>query len=226
MSFLSVSHLKKVYGKASNQKVAINDISFSIEKGEFVMIVGASGSGKSTLMHILGGVDVPTQGTLTLNGKDVFSQSQEELAAYRRKSVSIIYQSYNLIPLLTVQENIYFPTMLDNKDIHHKKLSLIAKQLKIDDILNRFPNQLSGGQQQRVSIARSLYLQPEILLADEPTGNLDVANSNEVMRILKQAHDVLHQTIIMITHNMDLIQFANRVITLQDGLIVNDEVMA
>lgn len=223
MNLLQLTDIKKTYNQGNNSYIALNGITLSVSKGEFVMIVGASGSGKSTLLHLIGGVDVPTSGTVNFNGENIFLKNQEELAYYRRKNVSIIYQNYNLISLLTVEENIAFPSMIDGNEIDKEKILDIAKQLKIDDVLNKFPNQLSGGQQQRASVARAMYMNADIILADEPTGNLDVANTAEVMKLFRKANKQNHQTIIMITHNRELTEFADRVIILQDGTIIKDE---
>lgn len=224
MEFLQLTNLKKVYNPETNPYTALNGVNLSIRRGEFVMIVGPSGSGKSSLLHLIGGVDQPTSGRVFLNGEDVFAQSPKQLADYRRRKVNIVYQNYNLISMLTVKENIVFPAMVGGKQVEEARLLELAQRLDIAAILQKFPHQLSGGQQQRVSVARAMYTQPEVLLADEPTGNLDRANTREVMELLKQVNQHSGQTIVMITHDRELTRFASRVITIQDGAIVQDEV--
>ncbi len=223
MEILSVSHLSKIYGKGDTSVVALDDISFSVEKGEFVAIVGASGSGKSTLLHILGGVDKPTKGNVYVEGNDVFSLNENNLAIFRRRQVGLIYQFYNLIPILNVRENISLPVLLDGKEPNKKYLEELIHTLGLEERVNHLPNELSGGQQQRVSIGRSLIYHPSLLLADEPTGNLDSKSSEEIMELLEISNKKYGQTIIMITHDEDLAMHANRIITIEDGHIIQDE---
>ncbi len=224
MKLLEVKNLTKTYGKGSTLVKALDDVSFSVEKGEFVSIVGASGSGKSTLLHILGGVDTPTSGKVYVDGLDVYKLSESNLAIFRRRQVGLIYQFYNLIPILNVTENITLPILLDNKKIDEDYLNEILKTLGIDKRVNHLPNELSGGEQQRVSIGRALMNRPAILLADEPTGNLDSKNSAEIVELLKLSNKKYKQTIIMITHDPNLALVADRIITLSDGKIILDEV--
>ena len=223
MEILSVSHLSKIYGKGDTSVVALDDISFSVEKGEFVAIVGASGSGKSTLLHILGGVDKPTKGNVYVEGNDVFSLNENNLAIFRRRQVGLIYQFYNLIPILNVRENISLPVLLDGKEPNKKYLEELIHTLGLEERVNHLPNELSGGQQQRVSIGRSLIYHPSLLLSDEPTGNLDSKSSEEIMELLEISNKKYGQTIIMITHDEDLAMHANRIITIEDGHIIQDE---
>jgi len=223
MEILKVSNLSKVYGKGETKVTALDDISFSVEKGEFVAIVGASGSGKSTLLHILGGVDKPTSGKVFVEGSDVFSLNENNLAIFRRRQVGLIYQFYNLIPILNVKENISLPVMLDGKEPNEKYLEELIHTLGLESRVNHLPNELSGGQQQRVSIGRSLIYHPSLLLADEPTGNLDSKSSEEIMELLEISNKKYGQTIIMITHDEDLAMHANRIITIEDGHIIQDE---
>lgn len=223
MEILSVSHLSKTYGKGDAKVVALNDISFQVEKGEFVAIVGASGSGKSTLLHILGGVDKPTSGHVYVEGNDVFSLNENNLAIFRRRQVGLIYQFYNLIPILNVKENIALPVMLDGKNPDEKYLNELIHTLGLKSRVNHLPNELSGGQQQRVSIGRSLIYHPSLLLADEPTGNLDSKSSEEIMELLEISNKKYGQTIIMITHDENLAMHASRIITIEDGKILSDE---
>lgn len=223
MEILNVNNLRKVYGKGDTQVVALDNISFKVEKGEFVAIVGASGSGKSTLLHILGGVDKPTSGKVYVEGSDVFSLNENNLAIFRRRQVGLIYQFYNLIPILNVKENISLPVMLDGKEPNEKYLNELIHTLGLEDRINHLPNELSGGQQQRVSIGRSLIYHPSLLLADEPTGNLDSKSSEEIMELLEISNKKYGQTIIMITHDEDLAMHANRIITIEDGRIIQDE---
>lgn len=223
MEILSVSHLSKIYGKGDTSVVALDDISFSVEKGEFVAIVGASGSGKSTLLHILGGVDKPTKGNVYVEGNDVFSLNENNLAIFRRRQVGLIYQFYNLIPILNVRENISLPVLLDGKEPNKKYLEELIHTLGLEERVNHLPNELSGGQQQRVSIGRSLIYHPSLLLADEPTGNLDSKSSEEIMELLEISNKKYGQTIIMITHDEELAMHANRIITIEDGHIIQDE---
>jgi len=224
MKLLEVKNLTKTYGKGSTLVKALDDVSFSVEKGEFVSIVGASGSGKSTLLHILGGVDTPTSGKVYVDGVDVYKLNESNLAIFRRRQVGLIYQFYNLIPILNVTENITLPILLDNKKIDEDYLNEILKTLGIDKRVNHLPNELSGGEQQRVSIGRALMNRPAILLADEPTGNLDSKNSSEIVELLKLSNKKYNQTIIMITHDPNLALVADRIITLSDGKIILDEV--
>ena len=223
MEILNVNNLRKVYGKGDTQVVALDNISFKVEKGEFVAIVGASGSGKSTLLHILGGVDKPTSGKVYVEGSDVFSLNENNLAIFRRRQVGLIYQFYNLIPILNVKENISLPVMLDGKEPNEKYLNELIHTLGLEERVNHLPNELSGGQQQRVSIGRSLIYHPSLLLADEPTGNLDSKSSEEIMELLEISNKKYGQTIIMITHDEDLAMHANRIITIEDGRIIQDE---
>lgn len=223
MEILKVEHLSKTYGKDSTLVKALDDVSFTVEKGEFVAIVGPSGSGKSTLLHILGGVDRPTSGHVYVEGTDVFSLNENNLAIFRRRQVGLIYQFYNLIPILNVKENMSLPVLLDGKEADDKYLNELIETLGLQDRVNHLPNELSGGQQQRVSIGRALIYHPSLLLADEPTGNLDSKSSNEIMELLKISNTRYGQTIIMITHDEDLAMFASRIITVEDGKIISDE---
>ena len=223
MEILKVENLTKIYGKDKTQVVALDHVSFSVEKGEFVAIVGASGSGKSTLLHLMGGVDTPTSGKVYVDGKDIYSLSSDNLAIFRRREVGLIYQFYNLIPILNVEENILLPLELDNRKVDKFELNELLKILGLQNRRKHLPNELSGGQQQRVSIGRALISKPDIILADEPTGNLDSKASREIIDLLKLSNEKYKQTIIMITHDMNLAKFANRIITLEDGHIVKDE---
>ena len=223
MSVLQVDHLIKHYDIYNESVRALDDVSFSVEKGEFVAITGTSGSGKSTLMHLIGGVDTPTGGTVYLDGIDVFSQSRKQLAEYRRRKVGLIYQFYNLIPMLNVRENILLPIELDRKTPDAQKLKYILKMLGLDEKISSYPHHLSGGQQQRVAIARALMTEPTLLLADEPTGNLDSQNSAEIMRLLRKSNQELGQTILIVTHDEKVAAQADRVIEFLDGKIIRDE---
>ncbi len=223
MEILKVENLSKTYKTGSIEVKAVDDISFSVEKGDFVAIVGSSGSGKSTLLHILGGVDRPTSGKVYLNGKDVYKLNENNLAIFRRREVGLIYQFYNLIPILNVKENITLPVLLDGKTPDTKYLNEIIHTLGLDNRVNHLPNELSGGQQQRVSIGRALMNHPALLLADEPTGNLDSKASEEIMELLKISNEKYNQTIIMITHDKNLAINAKRIITINDGKIISDE---
>ena len=223
MEILKVENLNKIYGKGENEVKAVNNISFSVQKGEFVAIVGASGSGKSTLLHLLGGVDRPTSGRVFIDGQDIYRLNDEQLAIFRRRQVGLIYQFYNLIPILNVEENMTLPILLDGKKVDKKYLKELIDILGLERRVNHLPNELSGGQQQRVSIGRALISKPNIILADEPTGNLDSKASREIMDLLRLSNEKYHQTIIMITHDMNLAKEANRIITLEDGHIVKDE---
>ena len=219
MELLKVEHLSKIYGKGQNQVKALDDVSFSVEKGEFVAIVGASGSGKSTLLHLIGGVDRPTDGKVYINDTDVFSLIDDKLAIFRRRQVGIIYQFYNLIPILNVEENIALPLELDERKVEKKEMDEMLEHLGLTERRAHLPNELSGGQQQRTSIGRALITRPSLILADEPTGNLDTKSGNEIMELLKKSNRELNQTIIMITHNMELAKAADRIIMIEDGKI-------
>ena len=222
MEILRVENLTKIYGKDSTKVIALDDVSFSVEKGEFVAIVGASGSGKSTLLHLIGGVDRPTKGKVFIDGKDIFSFNDDKLAIFRRRQVGLIYQFYNLIPILNVEENIMLPLSLDNRQIDKERLNEMLKLLGLEKRRNHLPNELSGGQQQRTSIGRALITNPTIILADEPTGNLDSKSSDEIVALLKKTNKELKQTIIMITHNMEIAKIADRIIKIEDGKIVEE----
>ena len=219
MELLRVEHLSKIYGAGENQVKALDDVSLSVEKGEFVAIVGASGSGKSTLLHLLGGVDRPTSGKVYINGTDIFAMNDDELAIFRRRQVGIIYQFYNLIPILNVEENMAIPMELDGRKVEKAQMDDMLLRLGLTERRTHLPNELSGGQQQRTSIGRALITRPSIVLADEPTGNLDTKASNENMHLLKTSNRELNQTIIMITHNMELAKAADRTIMIEDGKI-------
>ena len=222
MEILKVDNLTKIYGKDKTQVVALDHVSFSVEKGEFVAIVGASGSGKSTLLHLMGGVDTPTSGKVFIDGKDIYSLSSDNLAIFRRREVGLIYQFYNLIPILNVEENILLPLELDNRKVDKFELNELLKVLGLQSRRKHLPNELSGGQQQRTSIGRALITKPAIVLADEPTGNLDSKSSDEVVKLLKKMNKEYKQTIIMITHNLDIAAMADRIITIEDGKIVKE----
>ena len=224
LSVNRVDNLKKVYGKGENAVHALDGVSFSVEQGEFVAIIGPSGSGKSTLLHILGAVDVPTSGKVIMGGKDVFAQNEEALAIFRRRQVGLIYQFYNLIPVLNVTENITLPVLLDGRKVNEQRLQEMISLLGLDGREKHLPNQLSGGQQQRVSIGRALMNAPAVVLADEPTGNLDSKNSQEIMNLLRESNEKFHQTLIMITHDENIALQADRIIAIEDGKIVRDEV--
>lgn len=220
MEILKVENLTKIYGKDESQVIALDNVSFSVEKGEFVAIVGASGSGKSTLLHLIGGVDRPTKGKVFIDGKDIFSLNDDKLAIFRRRQVGLIYQFYNLIPILNVEENISLPLSLDNRKIDKNDLDKMLRLLGLENRKSHLPNELSGGQQQRTSIGRALITNPSIILADEPTGNLDTKSSDEIVALLKKSNKELKQTIIMITHNMEIAKCADRIIKIADGKIV------
>ena len=220
MEILKVENLTKIYGKDENKVIALDNVSFSVEKGEFVAIVGASGSGKSTLLHLIGGVDRPSYGKVYIDGKDIYSFNDDKLAIFRRRQVGLIYQFYNLIPILNVEENITLPLSLDNREVNKGKLDELLKLLGLDDRKTHLPNELSGGQQQRTSIGRALITNPTIILADEPTGNLDSKASEEIVELLKRSNKDYKQTIIMITHNLEIAKEADRIIKLEDGKIV------
>ena len=221
MEILKVENLTKIYGKDSTKVVALDHVSFSVEKGEFVAIVGASGSGKSTLLHLIGGVDRPTSGKVYVNGQDIYKFDDDKLAIFRRRQVGLIYQFYNLIPILNVEENITLPLALDGRTPDKTKLNDMIKLLGLEARKNHLPNELSGGQQQRTSIGRALITNPSIILADEPTGNLDSKSSDEIA-LLKKTNKELKQTIIMITHNMEIAACADRIIKIEDGKIVGE----
>lgn len=222
MSILQVKNLKKYYKNSEVEVRAVDDVSFEVEKGEFVAIVGASGSGKSTLLHIIGGVDNKDSGEIIVGGNNISKLKSDELAIYRRREVGIVYQFYNLIPTLTVEENISIPYRLDNKNVPKELMESILKYLNLSDKRNNLPNQLSGGQQQRTSIGRALINNPSILLADEPTGNLDSKSSDEIIALLKEYNTRNNQTIIMVTHNPNIANVADRIIEMADGKIVSD----
>ena len=222
MEILRVENLVKTYGQGDNIVNAVDNISLSVNKGEFVAIVGASGSGKSTLLHLLGGVDRPTSGEIYIDGNEINSMNNDNLAIFRRRQIGIVYQFYNLIPILTVEENISLPCDLDGNKPDKKRMNLILKSFGLFERRNHLPNELSGGQQQRTSIARALINNPAILLADEPTGNLDSKSTEEIMSILKMSNRDFNQTIIMITHNLEIAKEADRIITIQDGKIVRE----
>lgn len=222
MEVLKVEHLTKTYGSGENLVHAVDDVSFSVEKGEFVAIVGASGSGKSTLLHLIGGVDRPTSGKIFVDGNDISKMNDDKLAVFRRRQVGIVYQFYNLIPILTVEENITLPCDLDGRGVDRERLEMILDSFGLRARRKHLPNQLSGGQQQRTSIARALINNPSLVLADEPTGNLDSKSSEEVMSMLKMCNQSYGQTVIMITHNLDIAKQADRIITISDGKIVEE----
>lgn len=222
MEILKVENLVKTYGQGDNIVNAVDNISLSVNKGEFVAIVGASGSGKSTLLHLLGGVDRPTSGEIYIDGNEINSMNNDNLAIFRRRQIGIVYQFYNLIPILTVEENISLPCDLDGNKPDKERMNLILKSFGLFERRNHLPNELSGGQQQRTSIARALINNPAILLADEPTGNLDSKSTEEIMSILKMSNRDFNQTIIMITHNLEIAKEADRIITIQDGKIVRE----
>ena len=223
MEILRVENLTKVYGSGNNKVVALDNVSFSVEKGEFVSIVGASGSGKSTLLHLLGGVDRQTSGKVFINDTDIFKMNDDELAIFRRRQVGLIYQFYNLIPILNVRENITLPLELDNKRVSDEEVDNLIKMLGLDKRSKHLPNELSGGEQQRTSIGRALISRPAIVLADEPTGNLDTKASEEIVSLLKKSNKEMKQTIIMITHNLELAKVADKIIEIADGRIVGEE---
>lgn len=222
MEILKVENLSKIYGKGDTKVTALDNVSFKVDKGEFVAIVGASGSGKSTLLHLIGGVDRPTNGKVFIDGKDIFSFDDDKLAIFRRRQVGLIYQFYNLIPILNVEENITLPLNLDNRDVDSKKLNDLIATLGLSGRKTHLPNELSGGQQQRTSIGRAMITSPAIILADEPTGNLDSKSSDEIVELLKKSNRDYKQTIIMITHNMEIAKCANRIIKIEDGKIVEE----
>lgn len=223
MEILKIENLTKVYGKGENEVRAVDNISFSVEKGEFVAIIGPSGSGKSTLLHIIGGVDRPTSGKVWMNGQDVYAQNEDQLAIFRRRQVGLIYQFYNLIPVLNVVENITLPVLMDGRKVNNERLNELLETLSLEHRRKNLPNQLSGGQQQRVSIGRALMNAPAVVLADEPTGNLDSKNSQEILELLKYSNQKYGQTLIIITHDESIALQADRVISIEDGKISKDE---
>ena len=223
MEILKVENLNKTYGKGENQVKGVDNISFSVEKGEFVAIIGASGSGKSTLLHLIGGVDRPTSGKVYIDGKDIYTLNDDNLAIFRRRQVGLIYQFYNLIPVLNVSENITLPTKLDGRKVNEAKLNDLLKTLGLEKRRNNLPNQLSGGQQQRVSIGRAMMNEPALMLADEPTGNLDSKASEEIISLLRLSNKKYNQTVIIITHDEKIALEADRIITIDDGRIIKDE---
>ncbi len=222
---LRVENLSRIYGQGENEVCALDHVSFSVRKGEFVSVIGASGSGKSTLLHLIGGVDRPTEGKVYVNGTDVYSQKEDALAIFRRRQVGLIYQFYNLIPVLTVEENMTLPVLMDGRSVNQKRVEELLDILKLKDRRGYLPGQLSGGQQQRVSIGRALRNAPAVVLADEPTGNLDSGNSREIVELLKYSNRIYDQTMIMITHDEDIALQADRLIELADGRIIRDEVI-
>lgn len=225
MEILKVENLCKVYGKGENQVKALDNVSFSVNKGEFIAIIGPSGSGKSTLLHILGGVDKPTSGKVYMDDNDIYAQNDEQLAVFRRRQVGLIYQFYNLIPVLNVTENITLPVLMDGQRVNTNRLNELIDTLKLKGRENHLPNQLSGGQQQRVSIGRALMNAPAVILADEPTGNLDSKNSQEIMSLLKLSNQKYNQTLIIITHDENIALQADRILAIEDGKITRDEVI-
>lgn len=223
MEFLKIEDLCKVYGKGENKVTALDHVSLTIEKGEFTAIIGSSGSGKSTLLHIIGGVDVPTSGKVYLDGQDVYAQSNEKLAIFRRRQVGLIYQFHNLIPTLNVVENITLPILMDKRNVNEERLNDLLELLGLKDRKTHLPNQLSGGQQQRVSIGRALMNAPAVMLADEPTGSLDSRNGHEIINLLKLSHKKYQQTLIIVTHDENIALQADRIIGISDGKVVRDE---
>ena len=223
MNILSIEHLTRVYGTGDTAVTALNDVSFTVEAGEFIAIIGSSGSGKSTLMHLMGGVDRPASGTVRLQGQDIFARNDEQLAVFRRREVGLIYQFYNLIPVLDVVENMTLPVLMDGRSVNEQRLSALVRALGLTGREHCLPNQLSGGQQQRVAIGRALMNAPSVVLADEPTGNLDSKNSAEIMSLLRASNKKFKQTLIVITHDEDVALMADRVIAIEDGRIVRDE---
>ena len=223
MEILKIENLTKVYGSGENEVRALDGVSFSVEKGEFLAIIGPSGSGKSTLLHILGGVDRPTSGKVWLDGQDVYAQNEEQLAIFRRRQVGLIYQFYNLIPVLNVVENMTLPVLLDGRKVNEERLNELVETLGLGGRKNNLPNQLSGGQQQRVSTGRALMNAPAVVLADEPTGNLDSRNSQEIVELLRQSNVKYKQTLIVITHDESIALQADRIVAIEDGRIVRDE---
>lgn len=222
---IQVEHLSKAYGKGENEVVALNDVSFSVKKGEFVAIIGPSGSGKSTLLHILGGVDRPTKGKVYFDGVDVYQQKEDQLAIFRRRQVGLIYQFYNLIPILNVVENMTLPVLMDGREVNQEFLTELVATLGLEGKEKKLPNELSGGQQQRTSVGRALMTSPLVVLADEPTGNLDSKNSQEIIQLLKASNKKYNQTLIVITHDENIALQADRIIAIEDGRITRDEVI-
>ncbi len=223
MALLSVEHLSRVYGTGDTAVRALDDVSFTVDAGEFIAIVGSSGSGKSTLMHLMGGVDRPTSGTVKIQGQDIFAGSDEQLAVFRRREVGLIYQFYNLIPVLNVVENMTLPVLMDGREVNAERLASLIRALGLEGREGSLPNQLSGGQQQRVAIGRALMNAPAIILADEPTGNLDSRNSAEIMALLKHSNERFKQTLVVITHDEDIALMADRIIAIEDGRIASIE---
>lgn len=223
MEFLKIDNLCKIYGKGENQVVALDHVSLTIEKGDFTAIIGSSGSGKSTLLHAIAGVDIPTSGNIYLNGQNVYSQNNENLAIFRRRYVGLIYQFHNLIPTLNVVENITLPVLMDKRKVNEERLNDLLDLLGLHDRKNHLPNQLSGGQQQRVAIGRALMNAPAVMLADEPTGSLDSKNGHEIIKLLKQSNKKYGQTLLLVTHDENIALQADRIITIADGKIVRDE---
>lgn len=223
MEFLKVEHLSKVYGQGENQVTALNNVSLTIEKGEFIAIIGSSGSGKSTLLHAIAGVDIPTSGRICLEGQDIYAQNKEKLAIFRRRQVGLIYQFHNLIPTLNVVENITLPILMDKRKVNQERLNGLLELLGLQERRLHLPNQLSGGQQQRVAIGRALMNAPAVMLADEPTGSLDSKNGQEIISLLKESHNQYHQTLIIVTHDENIALQADRIICIADGKIVHDE---
>lgn len=222
MEILRVENLTKIYGKNETRVVALDNVNFSVEKGEFVAIVGASGSGKSTLLHLIGGVDRPTHGKVYIDNKDIYQMNDDKLSIFRRRQIGLIYQFYNLIPILNIEENITLPLDLDNRKVDKNELNNLIKLLGLEKRKKHLPNQLSGGEQQRCSIGRALITKPSIILADEPTGNLDTKASDEIVELLRKSNKEYKQTIIMITHNMEIAKCADRIIKIEDGKIVSE----
>lgn len=225
MEIVKIENLTKTYGKDETEVKALDHVSFSISQGEFVAIVGSSGSGKSTLLHLLGGVDLPTGGKVWIDNTDIYSLNESQLAIFRRRQIGLIYQFYNLIPVLNVEENITLPQLLDRQEVDRKRLNELVQAIGLQDRLGHLPNQLSGGQQQRVSIGRALINRPAIVLADEPTGNLDSRNSREIIELMKMSNKRYNQTLVLVTHDENIALQANRVIAVEDGHIVRDEVI-
>lgn len=223
MDFLRIENVCKRYGKGNTQVTALDHVSLTVNHGEFIAVTGASGSGKSTLLHVIAGVDVPTSGKILLNGQDVYAQSSEKLAIFRRRQVGLIYQYHNLIPTLTVEENITLPILMDRRKVNTQRLNELLELLGLSDRRHHLPNQLSGGQQQRVAIGRALMNAPAVMLADEPTGSLDSKNGHEIIRLLKESHQIYGQTLILVTHDENIALQANRIITITDGRISRDE---
>lgn len=225
MSVLEVKGLTKIYGSGDNMVTALDHVSFQVEKGEFVGIIGTSGSGKSTLMNLIGGIDRPTEGSVSIDGKEIFQLSEKELAIFRRRNIGMIYQFYNLIPTLTAEENVMLPRLLDNREDDKEKLASILDMIGLSERATHLPSQLSGGQQQRVSVGRAMINDPAFILADEPTGNLDSRTSHEIIDLLKYTNKKFNQTLLLITHDEKIALQADRIITIEDGKILRDEVM-